>query len=118
VLAEIADRLATAVRRYDTLARFGGEEFVVLVPDVSDLESLIGTGEQLREAVRARPFSAGGEELEITISVGVALAYAGDTADSLIGAADRALYAAKDAGRDCVRGTTERTVLRGSRLRG
>jgi diguanylate cyclase (GGDEF)-like protein/PAS domain S-box-containing protein len=118
VLAEIADRLATAVRRYDTLARFGGEEFVVLVPDVSDLESLIGTGEQLREAVRSHPFAAGGEQLGITISVGVALAYTGDTADSLIGAADRALYAAKDAGRDCVRGTTQRTVLRGSRLRG
>jgi diguanylate cyclase (GGDEF)-like protein/PAS domain S-box-containing protein len=111
VLAEIAGRLATAVRRYDTLARFGGEEFVVLVPDVSDLTALVATGEQLRHAVRDRAFTAGGTELEITISVGVALAYAGDSADSLIGAADRALYAAKDAGRDCVRALTQRAPI-------
>jgi diguanylate cyclase (GGDEF)-like protein/PAS domain S-box-containing protein len=103
VLAEIADRLATAVRRYDTLARFGGEEFVVLVPDVRDMDALVATGEQLREAVRSRPFTAGGSALEITVSIGVALAHAGDGADALIGAADEALYAAKNAGRDCVR---------------
>jgi diguanylate cyclase (GGDEF)-like protein/PAS domain S-box-containing protein len=107
VLAEIADRLATAVRRYDTLARFGGEEFVVLVPDVRDLDALVGIGEQLRHAVRNHPFSAGGNELAITVSLGVALAHAGDSADALIGAADRALYAAKDAGRDCVRAATQ-----------
>ena len=111
VLAEIADRLATAVRRYDTLARFGGEEFVVLVPDVSDLEALVATGEQLRHAVRDRPFTAGATELAITVSLGVALAYAGDSADALIGAADRALYAAKDAGRDCVRAITQRAPI-------
>jgi diguanylate cyclase (GGDEF)-like protein len=112
VLAEIAGRLETAVRRYDTLARFGGEEFVVLVPDVSDIESLVATGEQLRAAVRDAPFSAGGSELEITISIGVALAYAGDSADALIGGADQALYAAKDAGRDCVRANTQRAAVR------
>jgi diguanylate cyclase (GGDEF)-like protein/PAS domain S-box-containing protein len=111
VLAEIAERLGTAVRRYDTLARFGGEEFVVLVPDVSDLAALVATGEQLRHAVRDAPFTAGGTELEITLSVGVALAFAGDGADALIGAADRALYAAKDAGRDCVRALTQRAPV-------
>jgi diguanylate cyclase (GGDEF)-like protein/PAS domain S-box-containing protein len=111
VLAEIAGRLATAVRRYDTLARFGGEEFVVLVPDVRDLDALVATGEQLRGAVRGGPFTAGGSELAITISVGVALAFAGESADSLIGAADKALYAAKDAGRDCVRALTQRAPV-------
>ncbi|MDX6541127.1 MAG: hypothetical protein QOH15_2094 [Gaiellales bacterium] len=111
VLAEIADRLATTVRRYDTLARFGGEEFVVLVPDVRDLDALIGIGEQLRLAVRGRPFTVGGNDLEITLSVGVALAHAGESSDSLIGAADRALYAAKDAGRDCVRATPQRAAV-------
>jgi diguanylate cyclase (GGDEF)-like protein/PAS domain S-box-containing protein len=112
VLAEIAERLATAVRRYDTLARFGGEEFVVLVPDVQDLAALVATGEQLRAAVRDEPFTAGGSELDMTISIGVALAYAGESADSLIGAADQALYAAKDSGRDCVRATAQRTAAR------
>jgi diguanylate cyclase (GGDEF)-like protein/PAS domain S-box-containing protein len=111
VLAEIAARLATAVRRYDTLARFGGEEFVVLVPDVRDLASLVATGEQLRAAVRLQPFTAGGNDLAITVSVGVALAQAGDGADALIGAADLALYAAKDAGRDCVRSTPQRAAV-------
>jgi diguanylate cyclase (GGDEF)-like protein/PAS domain S-box-containing protein len=103
VLAEIAERLSTAVRRYDTLARFGGEEFVVLVPDAKDMVSLVATGEKLRKAVRAHPFSAAGRELTITVSIGAALAQAGDGSDALIGAADDALYAAKDAGRDCVR---------------
>jgi diguanylate cyclase (GGDEF)-like protein/PAS domain S-box-containing protein len=107
VLAEIAQRLATTVRRYDTLARFGGEEFVVLVPDVRDLDTLVGIGEQLREAVRGHTFNAGGNDLAITVSLGVALAHAGDSADALMGAADRALYAAKDAGRDCVRAATQ-----------
>jgi diguanylate cyclase (GGDEF)-like protein/PAS domain S-box-containing protein len=103
VLAEIAERLSTAVRRYDTLARFGGEEFVVLVPDAPDLTSLVAAGEKLREAVRGQPFTAAGRELTITVSIGAALAHAGAGADALIGAADDALYAAKDAGRDCVR---------------
>jgi diguanylate cyclase (GGDEF)-like protein len=111
VLAEIAERLAIAVRRYDTLARFGGEEFVVLVPDVRDLDALVGIGEQLRIAVRSRPFAVDGKALEITVSIGVALAHPGDSSDSLIGAADRALYAAKDAGRDCVRATTKRAAV-------
>jgi diguanylate cyclase (GGDEF)-like protein/PAS domain S-box-containing protein len=111
VLAEIADRLAATVRRYDTLARFGGEEFVVLVPDVRDVDALVGIGEQLRAAIRSRPFTVGGNALDIRVSVGVALARAGDSADSLIGAADRALYAAKDAGRDCVRATTQRAAV-------
>ncbi|MEO9175526.1 MAG: diguanylate cyclase, partial [Gaiellales bacterium] len=112
VLAEIAERLSTAVRRYDTLARFGGEEFVVLVPDARDMASLVAAGEKLREAVRTRPFSAAGRELTITVSIGAALADAGAGADALIGAADDALYAAKDAGRDCVRAAPQDASVR------
>ena len=115
VLAEIAARLAAAVRRYDTLARFGGEEFVVLVPDVQDLAALVATGEQLGEAIRARPFGASGTELRITISIGAALADPGEGPDALIGAADEALYAAKDAGRDCVRSAPRGASLRAAR---
>jgi diguanylate cyclase (GGDEF)-like protein/PAS domain S-box-containing protein len=115
VLAEIAERLATAVRRYDTLARFGGEEFVVLVPDVQDMQSLVATGEQLREAVRALPFRVDRHELAITVSIGVALTHPGATPDSLIGAADVALYAAKDAGRDCVRAAPDGASTRSRR---
>ena len=83
----------------------------MLAPDVQDLASLVATGEQLRAAVRLQPFTAGGNELAITVSVGVALAHAGDGADALIGAADLALYAAKDAGRDCVRSTPQRAAV-------
>jgi diguanylate cyclase (GGDEF)-like protein len=110
-IKHVAEIVSQSIRTTDKAARFGGEEFVVLVPDVSDLTALVATGEQLRHAVRDRAFTAGGTELEITISVGVALAYAGDSADSLIGAADRALYAAKDAGRDCVRALTQRAPI-------
>jgi diguanylate cyclase (GGDEF)-like protein/PAS domain S-box-containing protein len=112
VLAEIAERLASAVRRYDTLARFGGEEFVVLVPDAHDMASLVAAGENLREAVRGRPFNAAARELAITVSIGAALALAGGGADALIGAADDALYAAKDAGRDCVRAAPQDASVR------
>jgi diguanylate cyclase (GGDEF)-like protein len=110
-IKRIAEIIGQSIRTTDKAARFGGEEFVVLVPDVQDLESLVATGEQLRAAVRLQPFTAGGNELAITVSVGVALAQAGDGADALIGAADLALYAAKDAGRDCVRATPQRAAV-------
>ena len=116
VLAEIAERLATAVRRYDTLARFGGEEFVVLVPDVQDLAALVATGEQLCEAIRARPFGASGTRAQRSRSRSARRSPIPATvADALIGAADDALYAAKDAGRDCVRSTPRGASLRAAR---
>jgi diguanylate cyclase (GGDEF)-like protein/PAS domain S-box-containing protein len=102
VLGEVARRLRRAVRPYDTLARWGGEEFIVLLPGVENDDELRLATERLREAVKASPIVAGDQRLRITMSAGAARADL-ETADTLtVDAADRALYAAKRGGRDRV----------------
>jgi two-component system cell cycle response regulator len=100
VLVEVARRLESAVRGGDELARWGGDEFVALLPD-TDKAGALRAAERLRAAVAAAPVGAAGTELAVTISVGWAH-WAGDTPDDLLARADRALYRAKDAGRDTV----------------
>jgi two-component system, cell cycle response regulator len=97
VLADVARRLAGAVRGGDELARWGGDEFVVLLPD-TDRAGIVRAAERLRAAVASAPVAG----IPVTISAGWAH-WAGDTADDLLVRADRALYAAKAAGRDSVR---------------
>ena len=96
VLAEVARRLAGAVRGGDELARWGGDEFVVIQP-ATDRAGAGRAAERLRAAVAAEPIRG----LDVTISVGWAH-WAGDTPDDLLARADRALYRAKDAGRNTI----------------
>ena len=98
VLAEVARRLAPAMRGGDELARWGGDEFVAILP-ATDEAGALRAAERVRAAVAAP--SSRGTALEVTISVGWAH-WAGDTPDDLLARADRALYAAKDAGRNQV----------------
>jgi diguanylate cyclase (GGDEF)-like protein len=104
VLIEAARRLAEAGRTGDVVARYGGEEFVIIVPEC-ELSDLFEVGERVREAIGSRPIAAegvpGGRWL--TASVGGALLpeHAG-AAQELLQVADRALYAAKAAGRNRV----------------
>jgi two-component system cell cycle response regulator len=98
VLAEVARRLADAVRGGDELARWGGDEFVVLLPN-TDRPGIVRAAERLRAAVAGAPVALEGADIAVTISVGWAH-WAGDTAGDLLVRADRALYAAKEAGRD------------------
>jgi two-component system cell cycle response regulator len=100
VLVEVARRLEGAVRGGDELARWGGDEFVAILPD-TDKAGALRAAERLRSSVAAAPVAAAGRELPVTISVGWAH-WAGDTPDDLLARADRALYRAKDAGRDQV----------------
>jgi two-component system, cell cycle response regulator len=100
VLVEVARRLAEAVRGGDELARWGGDEFVAILPD-TDKAGALRAAERLREAVSETPIAAAGRELPVTVSVGWAH-WAGDTPDDLLARADRALYRAKDAGRNTV----------------
>jgi two-component system cell cycle response regulator len=100
VLAEVARRLAGAVRGGDELARWGGDEFVAILPD-TDKAGALRAAERLRSAVAAAPLQAAGIELAVTVSVGWAH-WAGDTPDDLLARADRALYRAKDGGRNKV----------------
>jgi two-component system, cell cycle response regulator len=100
VLAEVARRLAGSVRGGDELARWGGDEFVAILPD-TDKTGALRAAERLRSSVAEAPIDAAGRQLPVTISVGWAH-WAGDTPDDLLARADRALYRAKDAGRDAV----------------
>jgi two-component system, cell cycle response regulator len=100
VLGEVARRLAGAVRGGDELARWGGDEFVAILPG-TDKAGALRAAERLRAAVAAAPVEAAGMSLAVTISAGWAH-WSGDTPDDLLARADRALYSAKEAGRDTV----------------
>jgi two-component system, cell cycle response regulator len=97
VLARVAARLAQVLREEDYAGRWGGEEFLVLLPDV-DEGGAQATAEKLRASVSGRP--VGG--LRVTVSAGCATWQPGESPDDLLRRADAALYAAKRAGRDQV----------------
>lgn len=101
VLREVARRATELVRPDDLLARLGGEEFVVLLPDTPTVAAT-AVGERLRASSRrAIPTSAG--PVKVTMSIGVVTLAAGEeTLGALMRRADHALYAAKSRGRDCV----------------
>ena len=104
VLAEIAATLSQAVRNEDVVARYGGEELVVLSRAIGD-DGAHNLAERLRRVVEALAINVDeAAPVKITISIGVAVHPTVDvaTASQLIAAADRALYQAKDAGRNCV----------------
>lgn len=103
VLKEFALRLRRNIRGVDLACRFGGEEFVVLMPD-TDFRQAQSVAERVRQAVAERPFEAGAQRpLNITVSVGVALNDAeGDTPELVLKRADIALYRAKREGRNRV----------------
>jgi two-component system cell cycle response regulator len=106
VLKEFASRLATNFRPMDVVCRYGGEEFVIIMPNTrADYAALIA--ERLRRHVAGSPFPvrAGKERIDVTVSLGVsATALATDTAETLIKRADTALYRAKELGRNRVVG--------------
>ncbi|MDX6377822.1 MAG: hypothetical protein QOE98_2125, partial [Gaiellaceae bacterium] len=103
VLVEVSNRISMVLRSYDSIARWGGEEFVVLAPAVPDEGVLGRVGEQLRRAIGSRSILAAGREIAVTASVGAARASGQlDGPDDLIDAADQALYVAKRRGRNRV----------------
>lgn len=96
VLAELGAALRDGVRMEDSAVRYGGEEFLVVLPHVSDATAL-ETAERLRARVAERVKVAG---TPISLSAGVATRSPGERRDALLARVDRALYAAKNAGRD------------------
>ena len=103
VLREFADRLRRNIRGVDLACRFGGEEFVVLMPD-TDWRQAQGVAERVRQAVAEKGFATGNRRpLQLTISVGLALNESEtDTPEIMLKRADIALYRAKREGRNRV----------------
>ena len=98
LLTAAAPRLKQALRSSDTVARFGGDEFGILLEDIASERDAIETAERIA-AIFARPFVLSGSEHFVTTSIGIALARGGELADELIRDADAAMYRAKDRGR-------------------
>ncbi|CAK0744317.1 Diguanylate cyclase [uncultured Gammaproteobacteria bacterium] len=104
VLREVAVRASMNLRNFDLVARLGGEEFVVILPDTG-AETALAVAERLRSLIADAPFkvSASVEEITVTVSVGVSVGgWVGDKPDALLRRADDALYEAKRAGRNQV----------------
>jgi len=98
-LKVIARALSTALRDTDFVARFGGEEFVVLLPGISE-DSIQLPLDKLRSVIKGIPFRFKEERISISISLGATLFRSGDRITDAFERADRALYEAKNAGRD------------------
>lgn len=103
LLVQMTSAMRTTLRLSDVLGRFGGDEFVLVLPRTCP-EDALAAAERLRAAVAVREFhTSAGAPLRATVSVGIAsFPRDGSTADDLFRAADRALYAAKQSGRDRV----------------
>jgi len=103
VLRQVAARMRTSVRRYDAVGRYGGEEFLIVLPGC-ELPGGLVLAERIRDAIGRECFRAGDAEIKLTCSLGAACAIppAVPQADDLVREADAALYRAKRQGRDRV----------------
>ena len=99
VLREVAARIERTLRPDDTVARFGGDEFTVLCESVGGVLEAVGVADRLQREI-SRPLRAGGAELRLTASIGIALAEPGDSVDCarLVEDSDAAMYRAKERG--------------------
>jgi diguanylate cyclase (GGDEF)-like protein/PAS domain S-box-containing protein/putative nucleotidyltransferase with HDIG domain len=104
VLREVAKTLQGGARSTDIVARYAGDEFMFLMPDTT-IEAAVSAAERIRHRLDARRLSDGRRAVRVTISAGIGALEPGgpEAADGLVRQVDGALYAAKHAGRDCVR---------------
>jgi len=101
LLKGVANRLLNMFRKGDTIARWGGDEFILLLPEIRQAEVAKNVAERILHSFN-KPFEFDGLRIAITASIGVAIfADDGSDADTLIKNADIAMYHAKDAGRNC-----------------
>ncbi len=100
LLQAVGERLTSLLRKEDTVARMGGDEFMLLLPEIAGVEDADQVAQKVLEALR-KPFVLNGHEIHISTSIGIAL-YPddGEDVDALMKNADIAMYRAKDQGRD------------------
>jgi diguanylate cyclase (GGDEF)-like protein/PAS domain S-box-containing protein len=104
VLVAVATRLREATRDEDAIFRMGGEEFLMILPNLRDDVALLHVAEAVRHRIETEPVPFSGERIELTVSIGAARTdFAVRATERLLLAADRALYAAKRGGRNRVR---------------
>jgi len=104
ILRDVGDILRRSVRVFDVCARFGGEEFVIIMPG-STSENAMRIAERIRERIEHyRPSDGVLAMTRVTVSVGLAVSSTGATVGQLLERADQALYEAKRAGKNCIRG--------------
>jgi two-component system, cell cycle response regulator len=101
VLREVSTRLQKAMRPYDSVGRFGGEEFIVVAPGCT-LAKATSLAERLRQSICGQPVQESANAIEITASLGVSAAAEADGPDQVLRATDEALYRAKIQGRNRV----------------
>ena len=101
VLKEATRRMSENVRKYDTLGRYGGEEFLMVLPD-GDGEVGMGQAERICRCIAEKPFDIGDQKIPVTLSMGLASSdvFGLDDIDELVKLADQALYQAKETGRN------------------
>jgi two-component system cell cycle response regulator len=109
VLKEVTRRITKAVRTYDSIGRYGGEEFLILLPGCSR-EQIDQGAERVRAAVDDGPIFVDGSAVSVTVSIGAAVTAGATSAEEMLSAADIALYRAKVG-----RNRTELTDLAGAR---
>ena len=100
ILKKVANVVDATAREMDVVARLGGDEFVVLLPG-TELDAASQAAERLRSEIGDSPVSYEGHDHSLTVSIGLTEAQLDDDAVSLLKRSDSALYAAKDAGRNC-----------------
>jgi diguanylate cyclase (GGDEF)-like protein len=104
ILRDVGEILRRSVRVFDVCARFGGEEFVIIMPG-STSDNALRIAERIRERIdHYRPSDGVLAMTHVTVSVGLAVSSAGATVGHLLERADQALYEAKRAGKNCIRG--------------
>jgi diguanylate cyclase (GGDEF)-like protein/PAS domain S-box-containing protein len=96
-LCMVANTLRLALRATDTIGRWGGEEFVTILYDISNEAMLYAAAEKVRRLIEASSLEIGGQNLTVTVSIGATLLYSNDTPASLIRRADELMYRSKQA---------------------
>lgn len=106
VLKEVTQRLTCSLREYDGVGRYGGEEFLLIIPGC-DLATTVRRANQIRELVSVKPILTSNGPVAVTVSMGITVAQSSTNSELLLRAADSALYQAKRNGRNRVEHAVE-----------